>query len=1744
MATDILKRFLRVGLLLATVVLLGRVYAAEGGVSEASPSVLTNAIFWLDAADASTLTLEGGNVLQWKSKTPDQRTATWSGAKPVYDTTTWGIPTVDFGAAGSGRNMTYTRVTGIRTIFCVIKMAKSGSIHLLGDSGYYSFHRGSNGAYLRTDLDQVAGTVVWDGRKSVAPATDIVPDDSFRVICATRSSGGNSDCLAKDRNYNDRTGGKQYSELIVFDTVLSDADRIAVTDYLIAKWGALAAATAPDLISTALLRYDASRRANFTFDGDGKVTGWTNLGAGGTDYDAFVPTSKRSGAANYYQKGTLEFQNDVPVFQMGAVGSAIDLGFKNITTARTVFEVADIAKNWLAFFLGWDGSQVYDFHTGGVVDSPTYGHTQHGLLNGNTQIFADGVWTATTSLRPDGLHLFSIDLRANGSANRLATDRDFAGGGQIGKDGGKALSELLVFERELSDIERVAVELALKAKWTEGVGWLDGSDLALFRSASGVWSETGAWMQQGVACNWADGQIAVFDGVDAAVTVAANVTTPQLYFRASATLSGSATVTLGDAPAIYVAEGAEVRISAPLVAGAKIRKLGKGRLVFTAEQPGVPGVEVVDGTFAQVTPFVATWEGNGDRANVNDPLNWTCTDAGGNPIPDGVPTAEHEILLAGRTTFNVPPGQTLAYKTLTMSSVTLEADCDWRGLGPIALADGMTVNTAGHTLRLATLTSETTAGATITDTVGGGVLHVDVPTGVTVTNDRVRVSGSLAFVKDGEGTFVASLAGQTYTGGNDIVAGTFVVNGEQNRTQALGYYGNGDTSPDWVTTVRSNAVFDIAGCPNHCNHGLVLDGGTLVSSRPPRNAPDPTTGLNGADWLKDIRLTADSTIRATRSFGLVAGGYAAATIDLAGHTLTLDIASGETYWLANTTLTEGRVIVTGGGCLQFGGNLGGYAVSAPDTAFAFRDCSIRLKCSPEIGDYVNEADTAVEVVEGNATFRVHGTWWPSAAWHSAILLPGATLDLSNRTGTWTNACTIDDATRQLAFVPESQITVNLAGREDLVNGLRVVDFGPVPPTRMAFVPDATTLERFMLAEDAQGLVLSAPVITARWTGEGNDGSLSNSANWDCRDAVGEVVPDALPGGATAVTISGPVGFDMADASTFRYRSLAINVTLTRDCDWTALGDIPFPEGARIDLNRHRFTVSDLKGSGTICSSCTLNRETPVPEIVRTSANFWLDAADASTLTVDAAGVVTKWTSKDVNRIEAIGVNGPTYSETTWGRPTVDFGAVGSNKDMSYSQRTIRTAFWVIRIDPKGYAPLLGDSGSNYHFHRGPNGEYAHSSFNYTARTWNGLEEVSPTEDAIPSATFQVIAETMSVDAKASLLTKDRNYADRSGGRQLSELICFPGVLSDADREAVVRYLQAKWMGACTTGELCINVPEGKEVVNASVALEGNLKVVKEGAGRFVTGRQGQTYLGGNDVRAGEFKFSDKGNSGIYGNANENLDWVTTVRSNATLVVDGWGCHRHPIVLDGGHLDCRTPSRGGDMISTLRLTADSTMEAWDYGLCAPGYAESTIDLAGHTLTATIGVEYRPGVYYYRLFLYNTRMTAGTFLVDSLGFLEVNYTALNAPETCLDLGGAMLVYGNSGFSMKVRDYVCNNSNGWNLPNSANTPIQVVNRFTPIGSTFYHVRMLDGSTLDLSRQAEAMNVVSSENCVLTYAPNAKVTVDVGNRKVRGGERLLAWEAIPEGITFSSVPSADFKLQMKDDGLYVLRGLFIIVR
>jgi hypothetical protein len=44
--------------------------------------------------------------------------------------------------------------------------------------------------------------------------------------------------------------------------------------------------------------------------------------------------------------------------------------------------------------------------------------------------------------------------------------------------------------------------------------------------------------------------------------------------------------------------------------------------------------------------------------------------------------------------------------------------------------------------------------------------------------------------------------------------------------------------------------------------------------------------------------------------------------------------------------------------------------------------------------------------------------------------------------------------------------------------------------------------------------------TAEWTGSGNDGDVTNPANWNCKDASGVSRPDALPDSETIVTITG------------------------------------------------------------------------------------------------------------------------------------------------------------------------------------------------------------------------------------------------------------------------------------------------------------------------------------------------------------------------------------------------------------------------------------------------------------------------------------------------------------------------------------------------------------------------------------------------------------------------------------------------
>ena len=106
------------------------------------------------------------------------------------------------------------------------------------------------------------------------------------------------------------------------------------------------------------------------------------------------------------------------------------------------------------------------------------------------------------------------------------------------------------------------------------------------------------------------------------------------------------------------------------------------------------------------------------------------------------------------------------------------------------------------------------------------------------------------------------------------------------------------------------------------------------------------------------------------------------------------------------------------------------------------------------------------------------------------------------------------------------------------------------------------------------------------------------------------------------------------------------------------------------------------------------------------------------------------------------------------------------------------------------------------------------------------------------------------------------------------------------------------------GELHVNVPEGETATNVDVNMTGHLKLVKEGAGAFVSQRNALTYDSGTIVAAGTLSTTEGAETGETVNrAFGALGSSITVRTGATLLNGGDGCdfRNYNVVLDDGTL---------------------------------------------------------------------------------------------------------------------------------------------------------------------------------------------------------------------------------------------------
>lgn len=157
-----------------------------------------------------------------------------------------GKPIVDCGAfvgdgiSGDGTSgyLTFPD-SAVREAFMVVR-AKSTGVRrfLIGSSysGIYDFHSGANGQLV--DVLNASSSVshgVWRVDGALVHAWNFALDTNFHLVSfSLPEARANHNALALDRSY--RFGGVEYAEVIVYDQVLSAAERRTVEASLMEKW--------------------------------------------------------------------------------------------------------------------------------------------------------------------------------------------------------------------------------------------------------------------------------------------------------------------------------------------------------------------------------------------------------------------------------------------------------------------------------------------------------------------------------------------------------------------------------------------------------------------------------------------------------------------------------------------------------------------------------------------------------------------------------------------------------------------------------------------------------------------------------------------------------------------------------------------------------------------------------------------------------------------------------------------------------------------------------------------------------------------------------------------------------------------------------------------------------------------------------------------------------------------------------------------------------------------------------------------------------------------------------------------------------------------------------------------------------------------------------------------------------------------------------------------------------------------
>ena len=447
---------------------------------------------------------------------------------------------------------------------------------------------------------------------------------------------------------------------------------------------------------------------------------------------------------------------------------------------------------------------------------------------------------------------------------------------------------------------------------------------------------------------------------------------------------------------------------------------------FWTQDYGVCNLAVALPADASTGPATAVWNGGAPALAAS----WTCKAGDGTALPGVLPDERTQILIA--------------------ANVTMTADADLTPYASVmTTAASFTINTEGHKLYVKSLNPW--HATTITDTVGGGELHLVAPEGYQTYNDVHTLSGKLKFVKEGEGLYLAVKTKQPYSGGTEIKGGIAMPpakvgrNNSPLRDCSMGGYVN--SSSGGTITVSEGGTLNINGNDALGYTKIIFNGGTVYGA---------STQFNGVK-----RLTADSFLVVTDTFKVQNANY---PLELNGHKLSVQIAGGKNLYFESCSIKgPGTFEVTSGGWL----NLTSSNLACTDADFVIH-CALNIGKAIDVHDYRARYNYNANTWGASAALNVHGTFTPETDYFTAAtLMDGATLDLSEKTGVWSTTSLFTNG-NTLSFAAGT-IYVELGEREmDYGNGyLAKVVSWTEQPANVKFV--ATDPKRYRLAARSDGL---------------------------------------------------------------------------------------------------------------------------------------------------------------------------------------------------------------------------------------------------------------------------------------------------------------------------------------------------------------------------------------------------------------------------------------------------------------------------------------------------------------------------------------------------------------------------------------------------------------------------------------------------------------------------------------------------